>query len=384
MKKLIAVLILLLIVAINQYAYSQHFRFAVMTDSRGDYNGVNEPVLRKIADHIIKNHPDIKFIIFPGDLVTGSKYDTASTASGYQFWREIMGRFYSNPDMFGAKVYVTVGNHEIQNRFDEDIFRRSFPEMPQNGPDDEKGITYSFEFGKVHFTVVNTNRWYYGNPADTSDDRRDWHYVKHLDWIRNDLQKAKQNGAEWLFVLGHDPVFPVGGHLRDCLPNLGKDVKLPLDSVRLFNFNRRNDFWNLMLNEKVSAYICGHEHLYGRQSVDDMFHLTLGSAGAPLYRLNPVYNQSEETNKALSVEFSYDEALPYYKILNYNYGPDGNGQASKDFIGFSAFNYGLFDVEDDIINVTVYGAFPDEGTNDKLSGDLNILDSFVLKKKTEK
>jgi len=36
-----------------------------------------------------------------------------------------------------------------------------------------------------------------------------------------------------IFVLGHEMPFPIGGHLRDGLPNLGLKLTLPLDSTRL-------------------------------------------------------------------------------------------------------------------------------------------------------
>ncbi|MCI0474102.1 MAG: metallophosphoesterase [Ignavibacteria bacterium] len=274
---------------------------------------------------------------------------------------------------------MTVGNHDVQHRFDEDNFRKAFPDMPQNGPDDEKGLTYSFDFLNTHFIMITTNRWYYGNPDDTTDDRRDWRYVKHIDWLENDIISAKEKGAELIFVLSHEPAFPVGGHLRDCLPNLGKDVKLPLDSVRNFYLTRRNEFWNILSKYNVSAYICGHEHLYGRQLVGGVFQITAGSAGAPLYAFNPLFENTVPDNPALDREFkSYDEALPYYEILNYNFGPGKNSQASEDFIGYTAFHYCIFEVNGKTVKVSVLGAFPKQGTNDVLGTEIKQIDSFVI------
>jgi hypothetical protein len=251
--------------------------------------------------------------------------------------------------------------------------------MPQNGPEDEKGLTYSFDFLNSHFIFIPSNRWHYGDPNDTTDDRRDWRYVKHLDWLENDIISAKEKGAEHIFVLSHEPAFPVGGHLKDCLPNLGKDVTLPLDSIRNFYLSRRNAFWEILTTHNIKAYICGHEHVYGRQKIGSVFQITAGSAGAPLYDFNPVYGAPPPDNPALDREFkNYDEAVPYYEILNYNFGPGKNSQASEDFVGFSAFHYCIFEVSGKTVNVTVFGAFPKPGKNDVIGTEIKQIDSFVI------
>ena len=362
-------------------AYAQSFKFAVMTDSRGSYNGVNEPVLSELVKHLIANHSDIKFLLFPGDFANGSKTGPDSTYQSWLFWKEIMSPIYKNDNLLTPKIFVTVGNHDVQNRFDETNFRKTFPDMPQNGPEDEKGLTYSFDFMNTHIIMITTNRWYYGNPEDTTDDRRDWRYIKHMDWLEKDIISAKEKGAEHIFVLGHEPAFPVGGHLRDCLPNLGKDVKLPLDSTRRFYLDNRNIFWNIMTMHKVSAYICGHEHVYGRENIGGVYHITAGSAGAPLYDFNPVYGAPPSDNPALDREFkNYDEAVPYYEILNYNFGSGMNSQASEDFIGYSAFHYCVFEVNGETVKVTVYGAFPKKGTNTVMEGEIKQIDYFEIKR----
>lgn len=379
MKKNISfTLIVFILLFLNSFSVAQPFKFIAMTDCRGDYTGVNEPALSRIIEHIGQNQKEIKFIIFPGDLVTGSKKDPELLPVQLSHWKNIMSPFYLDTNLIYPKIYVTVGNHEIQTRFDEDNFRNAFPEMPQNGPYDEKGLTYSFDYNKVHFTVVNTNRWYYGNPDDTTDDRRDWRYIKHLDWLENDLKSARKNNAEFIFVIGHEPAFPIGGHLMDCLPNLGKNVSTPLDSTRLFYLNRRDEFWNLLKKYNVSAYICGHEHLYGRQSVEGVYQITTGSAGAELYELNPKYSADTGRKSNCWQELSYEQTVPYYQILNYYYGKGENSQASRDFFGMTAFNYSVFDVSDTQVIVSVFGALPKEDNCEEIKGDFFKLDEFII------
>jgi hypothetical protein len=376
---LTAIIQLMFLLLINLLClHAQPSKFVIMTDSRGDDIGVNTPVLSKIINHINSNHGDIKFLIFPGDMVSGNKIYPDSTYIQMLHWKDVMRPLYDNPGLIPPKIFITEGNHEIQTRFDENNLRKVFPDMPQNGPDDEKGLTYSFDFGKVHFAVIASNRWYYGNPADTTDDRRDWRYIRHLDWLENDIKKAKENGSEMIFVLSHEPVFPAGGHLRDGLPNLRKDLKLPLDSIRLVYFNRRNEFWKLLKDNGVSAYICGHEHLYARQTVDGVMHITAGSSGAPLYNFNPKYGEGKDEKTETEKEMSYEDALPYYKTLNYDYGETGNCQASPDFFGLKVFHYILFEAGETGLKAVVYGAYPKKGTDDELGSEITILDEFLI------
>lgn len=359
----------------NFISSAQSFKFIAMTDSRGSDNGVNSFVLSKFVQHINSVNNDVKFIVFPGDLVLGNKHFSDSTYKMLLYWKEVMKPLYSNFNLISPKIFVTVGNHEIQNRFDETNFIRAFPDMPNNGPDDEKGLTYSFDYEKIHFVILNTNRWDYGDPKDTSDDKRDWRYIKHLDWLENDFINAIQNGAKQILVFGHEPIFPVGGHLRDCLPNLGKDLKLPLDSKRLFYFNNRNKFLNLLEKYNVSAYFCGHEHLYARQTVNGVMQIISGSSGAPLYNFNPKYGQ-DSTDR----EMSYEDAIPYYKILNYDYSETGNCQASPDFFGLKAFTYVLFEANENGIKATVFGVFQKVECETCIDGEISKLDEFFLKR----
>jgi len=172
--------------------------------------------------------------------------------------------------------------------------------------------------------------------------------------------------------------FPTGGHLRDGLPNLGLNFNGIIDSTRSYYLSRRDRFWEILKENNVIAHICGHEHLYSRQSVDGVYQLIIGSAGAPLYRFNPLFGEETMSNGPLIQEMTYSQALPHFKVLQYNYGPGKNSQKSEDFVGFSAFNYSLIDVKDNHVKVTTYGAFPAEGTNNKLGSDWKVIDEFTI------
>jgi predicted phosphodiesterase len=376
-KYLLSVFLISFLISTNLKA--QEFTFAAMSDSRGKYNGVNEPVLSALVNHLVENQPEAKFLFFMGDMANGSKDNPEQTYNQLLHWKKVMAPVYNNPNMIWPYIWPTVGNHEIQHREDENNFRRVFQDVFMNGPDDEKGLTYSFDYNNVHFVSVTTDRWYYGDADDTTDDSRDWHYIKHLDWLESDLKEARNRNANYIFVFGHEMPFPIGGHLRDGLPFLGMDFKFPIDSTRQWYLDQRNKFWNLMKEYKVAAYICGHEHIYGRESVDGVYQIIAGSSGAPLYFFNSLYGDNPEQKKP-GQELTYDEAIPYYKALNYNFGPGKNSQASEDFFGLRAFEYLIFDVKENEVNVKTYGAFPKEGTRDEIGTEISLIDEFTIPK----
>src|SRR3989339_136085 len=181
-----------LAIFLSSILLAQNFKFIAMSDSRGSDVGVNEKVLSSLVEHLIKNQPDAKFVLFAGDLVDGSKTNPDQTVKELLHWKDVMSPIYNNPNMVWPKIWVVVGNHEVQHPKDEENFRKIFPDVFLNGPSDEKGISYSFDFEKHHFVFVTSDRWYYGNPNDTTDDKRDWHYIKNLDWLENDLKEARK------------------------------------------------------------------------------------------------------------------------------------------------------------------------------------------------
>jgi len=247
-----------------------------------------------------------------------------------------------------------------------------------NGPEVQKGLSYSFDFGNFHLCIMNTDAWYYGDLEDTTDDRPDWHQIKYIDWVENDLKSAKERGIKHIFTFAHEMPFPIGGHLRDGLPNLGRNYTGTIDSTRQYYLDRRDKFWNIMQKYNADAHICGHEHTYGRQEVNGVFQVLNGSSGAPLYHFNP---RPEDDTENERYEMSYDEAIPYYETLEYHHGPGKNSQRTENFVGYRAFNYSIYEVFDDKVIVKTYGAYPREGSNTEIGTEIDLIDEFVIEKK---
>jgi len=357
--------------------HAQSFKFGAMSDSRGSDNGVNTPVLSALTNHMLLNNPDIKFVVFAGDMVNGHRHDPDRTKRELLHWKEVMAPVYNHPGIVWPGIWPAVGNHEIRHRDDENNFREVFQDVYMNGPKEQKGLSYSFDFGNSHFCIINTDAWYYGNLEDTTDDRPDWHYIKYMDWLENDLKSASERGMKHIFTFSHEMPFPIGGHLRDGLPNLGIKFNGTIDSTRQWYLDRSDKFWNLMKEYNADAHICGHEHTYGRQEVNGVFQVLNGSAGAPLYQFNP---RPEDDTENVRYEMSYEDAIPYYEALKYNHGKGKNSQRSESFVGFRAFNYSVYEVLDDKVIVKTYGAFPKEGSSTEIGSEIKLIDEFVIAK----
>ncbi|MCH9028872.1 MAG: metallophosphoesterase [Bacteroidetes bacterium] len=381
MKNRISILLLIIfhLSFLTFNLFAQEFSFAAMSDSRGKYNGVNEPILSALTEHLITNQTEVDFLFFMGDLVDGSDIYPDSTLAELKYWKKVMSSVYNNSNMVWPYIWPVIGNHEAQHPKDAINLRLLFNDVFMNGPEDEMGLTYSFDYKNVHFVCINSERWYYGDPEDTTDDRRDWHYVKNLDWLINDLEKARARNVNFIFVFSHDVPFPIGGHLHDGLPNLGEDFILPIDSTKQWYVDQRDKFWQILVDFKVSAYLCGHEHIYGRQAIGGVYQIVAGSSGAPLYEFNPTYNAQPDSIMPYG-EMSYNDAVPYYKVLKYNYGPGKNSQHSKDFFGLRAFQYVTFHVKEDLIHVQTFGAYPRENTDDEMEGEIGLIDEFIIDK----
>ena len=86
------------------------WRFVVTCDSRGYTNGIEQVILREIADEIVTQGAE--FVLFPGDLVYGYSADGPSGfETQLRTWAEIMKPVYDAH----IGVYVCRGNHDISD-----------------------------------------------------------------------------------------------------------------------------------------------------------------------------------------------------------------------------------------------------------------------------
>ena len=218
------------------------FRFAIMGDTR-DYSGdgINVKTMKAILEKI--KSEEVDFIVVTGDMITGS---AKSSIHGNRLkkWKGIIERY-------GIPFYIGVGNHEIESEMSENIVRSVF-EMPENGPSGFKELIYSFDYKNAHFVMLDTEAF------------NNFHAIgeAQLKWLKEDVEK---NQKKTIFIFGHDPAYPVYNHIGSSLDKYAVE---------------RDKLWGIFKKYKVSAYICGHEHLYNMSIHDGVYQIISGGGGA--------------------------------------------------------------------------------------------------------
>lgn len=150
-----------------------------------------------------------------------------------------------------APIYAAIGNHDTGSKTGARLLEYFFDAFEQYG---EPSTYYSFDYAGVHITVLDTEEL--GYEGRIVGDQ--------YDWMVNDLESSNR---EMKFVVAHRPMYPLT-HIGDSL-----------DSVPA----ERDALQQIFEDHNVSLFICGHDHLYNRMTVNGVVHIISGGGGGPLY-----------------------------------------------------------------------------------------------------
>ncbi len=304
--------------------------FVVFGDTRdatpNTQRGIS-PLLGRLAAGIAAEKPAL--VIHIGDLANGfytsehspvhSRYDEM-----FENWKKAVKPIYDFNRRTGIPLYVVRGNHEdgelVTNKRLKAVYLRSIaPFMPQNGPEQEKGLTYSVSYRQATFIAV------------------DEYSIKELGLLRGLVdqpwlnEQLTRHRAPFMFVFGHVPAFKVSDWERGPYPDL-------------YDFPKHRDaFWKSLQDGGVSMYFCGHVHLYCRVMKDNVQQVLIGNGGANPSGFNPKKVDPSVT-------------------LNY---PTAPMKASDVKAG-----YALFTVDETARTITAVQKLWNEGTNTWERGDV--------------
>lgn len=236
-------LALFLSIALSAIPCFADFRFAVIGDTQGYRDGVNKKVLETFMEQA--KSEETGFIVFVGDLITGSE-DSERHEEMFRAWKKII-------EGYEIPVYIALGNHDITLESSEDMVRAIF-EMPKNGPSALKELVYSFDYENAHFVIIDVEM--YGNRHRLGDIQ--------FEWLKGDLEK---NEKDIVFIFGHEPAYPIAFHKEDSLSVYPSE---------------RDSMWQLFVENSVTAYFCGHEHLYNSSLHEGVYQIITGGGGGPL------------------------------------------------------------------------------------------------------
>lgn len=218
------------------------FSFVQYTDTQNAY--WNEHVRNEAAfgadtiEKALETAGGADFVLHSGDVVEIAEVEDE--------WLDLFSQ--SEAAWLQQPLAIAPGNHdEYALNYGDDPFVEKFNEhinVPIENDAISGGSYYSFDYNGAHFVVVNTN------DNKESDDNPEGKALgeEQLAWIEEDITKARENGAEWIILNYHKPLYSKSYHsLQD------EDVQLV-----------REEFMELIDRLDVDLALQGHDHVISR------------------------------------------------------------------------------------------------------------------------
>lgn len=347
------------------------FTFVQYTDTQNAY--WNEHVFNEAAygADTIKQAlevADADFVLHTGDVV--------ETAEVEDEWVDIFSQ--SEESWLQQPLVVAPGNHdEYALNYGDPQLTEKFNEHINVPVTDEKvdgGSYYSLDYNGVHVVVANTN------DNKESEDNPEGKAIgtEQLAWIEEDIKQARENGAKWVVLTYHKPLYSKSYHsLQD------EDVQ-----------KVREEFMQMIDELDVDLALQGHDHVISRTkslnftpTEENFSNATIDQAEVVLsednveYYKNPsgtvfvlpntggtkayddLYGKSLEHVHEVRPDLSWmtQENLDYYNNL-FAFG----GQPQKDGVFANSHsnnrdstvqNFAVYNVDGDELTVEIYQIF---------------------------
>lgn len=209
------------------------FTALIFPDSQSaDYSG-----WRQLARTAYQRHPDSAFYVNMGDLV-----DNGQDASQWRAWFNSVSVFSD-----ALPLAPVIGNHEAYSLEWKECLPASYTHLfnvPQNGLAKYPNQFYSFDYGPVHFVVLDTNfpEMQKFQPALLADE---------LPWLEKDLAASR---AKWKVVLMHRDIFLYG---------FGPESGREQTQTHFLDFSYQ--LLPVFEKYKVDAVLTAHLHTYRRR-----------------------------------------------------------------------------------------------------------------------
>ena len=236
----------------------------------GDYSQWEEIV--KDSAH---RNPRTALYISMGDLVDNGEQD-------YQ-WRTWLNSI--RPLSATVPLATTLGNHEMYTldwKMREPYAYLNYFAVPPNGNEILNRRYYSYDFGDVHYVVLDT-QLYESNHEDNHDTHHPDLYDVQVQWLRQDLAA---NTKKWTVVLMHRDPF----QYAIDRPGASRDVGFNEEGVLFMPiFDEFNV--DLVLSAHLHSYRNrGHVRNFDRDASGPLYILTgiAGDARRPKWKEHPL------------------------------------------------------------------------------------------------
>ncbi len=203
----------------------------------------------RVVEQAFKTMPTAEFMTCLGDFTDDS------TNEEWDYYDNAMKAINMS-----TTLVPVAGNHDglgVENWFNN-MFNLDTTESVETSD----GVNYSFDYGNIHFAVVNTN-----DMLSIS--------LSQLIWLKNDMNSTDK---DWKIVLMHKSPY-----------SLGKDAKWP-DALYL-----QRSLATVVDECGVDLVLSGHDHQYIRTkplksnkvNEDGTIYILSGTAGAKRYEVRP-------------------------------------------------------------------------------------------------
>ncbi|WP_282920578.1 purple acid phosphatase family protein [Ignavigranum ruoffiae] len=215
----------------------EDFTFVQYTDTQNAYWNEHVRNEAQFGADTLKNAletAEADFVLHTGDFI--------ETAEVEDEWIDIMGQ--SQESFLSVPVAPTAGNHdEYSLLYGGDPLITKFNEhmnVPAENDAIDGGSYYSYDYNGAHFVVMNTN--------DNKNEAEKAIGEEQMAWMKEDIQAARDNGASWIILVYHKPIFSRSYHsLQDT------DVQ-----------NVRDEFMKQIDELDVDIALQGHDHVNSR------------------------------------------------------------------------------------------------------------------------
>lgn len=265
----------------------RNFVALVFPDSQSaDYRGWHE-----LVETAYTKNPEATFFVNMGDLV-----DNGESASQWDAWFDAVEPMIANIPLAGV-----IGNHEYYSldwQMKEPTAFDTFfkfaaptakPDSQQLG-DSSRRAFYSYDYGDVHFVVLNTQF------QEMNDTYREAVQAEQLAWLEADLANTKQ---PWKVVLMHrDPFRYPHTKAPNTVPGINEIGDMFMPTFEKY---------------KVDLVLSAHYHMYRRRGHVENFER---SATGPYYIVTGVAGDVKYAN--IWMDHPLDEyKSPYLDGDNY-------------------------------------------------------------------
>jgi len=247
------------------------YEVLIYPDSQsGDYSGW-EQIVKNSADR----NPNAALYISMGDLV-----DNGEQAYQWRTWLDSI-----KPLSARIPLAPTLGNHEMYTldwKMREPRAYLNYLDVPNNGNATFNRRYYSYDYGDVHYVVLDT-QLYESNHEDNHDTHHPDLYDVQVQWLRQDLAS---NTKKWTVVLMHRDPFQYAFDRPGASRAAGFDEEGVLFMPIFDEFHV-----DLVLSAHLHSYRNrGHVRNFDRDASGPLYILTgiAGDARRPKWKQHPL------------------------------------------------------------------------------------------------